>query len=174
MVKNNTYEKFPLWMVCITFLHTAVMYGIGVFILSGFGGLWAGLYIFYCIWIEWRVMMKSCKNCYYYNKFCCLGRGKLAPLFVKKGDPKHFWDKEVSWFVLLPDMLIPVIPIICGIVLLMKNFSLFILFNMVFLIFLATIGNALIRGSLACKFCKQRDIGCPAEKMFNKEKRAKP
>jgi hypothetical protein len=36
---------------------------------------------------------------------------------------------------------------------------------------LTFIGNGLVRGSLACKYCKQREIGCPAEQLFNKKKK---
>jgi len=38
------------------------------------------------------------------------------------------------------------------------------------LILLTSAGNSYIRGSLACKYCQQRELGCPAEKLFNKEK----
>jgi hypothetical protein len=34
------------------------------------------------------------------------------------------------------------------------------------LIALSFVGNAVLRGSFACKYCKQREIGCPAEKLF--------
>jgi len=30
-------------------------------------------------------------------------------------------------------------------------------------------GNAFIRGSFACNYCKQKEIGCPAEKLFSKK-----
>jgi hypothetical protein len=32
-------------------------------------------------------------------------------------------------------------------------------------------GNAVRRGSFACKYCKQREIGCPTEKVFMKERK---
>jgi hypothetical protein len=28
-----------------------------------------------------------------------------------------------------------------------------------------------VRGQLACKYCKQRELGCPAEQLFSKTKR---
>ena len=34
---------------------------------------------------------------------------------------------------------------------------------------LSTAGNAVIRGSFACKYGKQRLVGCPAEQLFNKQ-----
>jgi hypothetical protein len=38
---------------------------------------------------------------------------------------------------------------------------------LVVLVFLSLAGNAIIRGSFACKYCRQREIGCPAEKLFS-------
>jgi hypothetical protein len=37
------------------------------------------------------------------------------------------------------------------------------------LFFLGFAGNAMVRGCLVWKHCKQKDIGCPAEKLFNKK-----
>jgi len=42
-------------------------------------------------------------------------------------------------------------------------------FMFIILFFLFFGGTAMIRGNLVCKYCKQREIGCPAEKLFNKE-----
>ena len=55
-----------------------------------------------------------------------------------------------------------------GIVLLIRDFSWLVLAMVILLLFLATLGNGVIRGSLACKYCKQREIGCPAEQLFAK------
>jgi len=34
------------------------------------------------------------------------------------------------------------------------------------LVMLSFVGNAVIRGSFACKYCRQREIGCPASRLF--------
>jgi hypothetical protein len=34
---------------------------------------------------------------------------------------------------------------------------------------LACVGNGFIRVSLACKFCRQRELGFPAEQLFDKK-----
>jgi len=44
-----------------------------------------------------------------------------------------------------------------------------VLFALLLLIVLSTTGNAFIRGTFTCKYCKQRDLGCPAEQLFNKK-----
>ena len=145
-----------------------IVSGIGIYIISRVGILWTVPYVFYCLWIEFRVLKYSCKDCYYYSKLCCLGRSKLAPLFFKKGDPQKFWlKKEMSRLSMLPDFLVSIIPLVVGIVLLIIDFTVLQLLVLILLIILYMAGNAFVRGSLACKFCKQREIRCPAEEMFS-------
>jgi hypothetical protein len=67
-------------------------------------------------------------------------------------------------------MLVAVIPVIIGIVRLVMDFNWILLSFVILLCLLVSKGNEFVRGSLACKHCKQREINCPAEKMFNKEK----
>ncbi|KYC51997.1 MAG: inner membrane protein [Candidatus Methanofastidiosum methylothiophilum] len=60
-------------------------------------------------------------------------------------------------------------PIIGGTVLLIYDFSWITLFLMVVLVILSLAGNALVRGLLTCSRCKQRELGCPAEKLFQEK-----
>jgi len=169
-MKTKTYENFPIWMILLSILFSLSIYAIGSYILFK---LWAGffvLYLAYCFWVEARVLKKSCVNCYYYGKVCCFGKGKLCSLFLKKGNPKRFVEKKISWLGILPDFLVFVFPFIVGIALLILNFSWTILLLLIILVVLSSGGNAVIRGQFACKYCKQREIGCPAEKLFNKKK----
>jgi hypothetical protein len=88
----------------------------------------------------------------------------------KKGDPQKFVEKEVSWSKILPDFMVFIFPLVGGIILLVIDFTLLLVAMLAILVILSFVGNAVIRGSFACKYCKQREIGCPAEKMFIKEK----
>ncbi|MGC9363291.1 MAG: hypothetical protein ACP5FZ_01840 [Fidelibacterota bacterium] len=45
-----------------------------------------------------------------------------------------------------------------------------ILAALIVIILLASTGNSFVRGSLICKYCRQRALGCPAEKLFEKKK----
>jgi hypothetical protein len=71
---------------------------------------------------------------------------------------------------ILPDFLVFIVPVIAGVLLLVQEFSWIILSLIIVLVFLGFFGNALVRGQLACRHCKQREAGCPAEQLFNKEK----
>ena len=101
---------------------------------------------------------------------CGLGKGKIASLLTKKGDPKKFTEREVNFFDLIPDFLVTIFPIVGGVILSVLNFS-FIRIGMIILfVILSFGGTAFIRGTLACKYCKQREIGCPAQQFFSKKK----
>jgi hypothetical protein len=69
---------------------------------------------------------------------------------------------------MLPDLLISLAPLITAIVLMIIEFDILLLFAALIILASTTLGNGYIRGTLTCKYCKQRELGCPAEKLFNK------
>ena len=83
VIKINLYVNFPICMPIIAIIISLIGYILGAYIFSGFGLLIVVLYLIYCIGIELLVIFRSCKDCYYYGKICGLGKGKLAPLFIK-------------------------------------------------------------------------------------------
>ena len=170
MIKTKSYENFTLWIPFIAIFVSIISYSIGALIISRFGIIFSILYLIYCIGAELMVIIRSCKDCWYYGKICGLGRGKIVPLFVKKGDTKKFAERDISVVHMLPDFLVVIFPLIAGIILSILDFSILILIMMIVLIFLFFGGTAFIRGSFACKYCKQKEIGCPADKIFNKKK----
>jgi hypothetical protein len=168
MQNDEAYENFPIWIPLLAWVLSLSIYALGAYI---FWSLYIPLiaaYIIYCLWIEYRILRFSCVNCYYYGKTCGIGRGKLCAMLFKKGNPESFLAKEIAWKDLIPDFLVMILPLVCGIVILIRDFNWLILVLMVVLVMLSMGGNALIRGSLGCKYCKQRELGCPAEQLFNK------
>jgi len=169
MTEVKHYGSFPIWIPIISTFVSLLIYAIGLYIFLQFSIILAVFYILYCLWVEMRVLTKSCVNCYYYGKVCGLGRGVFCSLLFKKGDPKKFVEKEISWKQIVPDFLVFIFPLLGGIVILIKDFSYAILLLLILLFVLSFVGSAVIRGSFACKYCKQREIGCPAEKLFSKQ-----
>ena len=171
MEAPKTYDNFPAWIAILSNFVTMSIYAIGAYILAGFGILFAILYLLYCLWLEIRILRRSCVDCYYYGKVCGLGKGKLCALLFKKGDPQKFVEKKITWAQLLPDFMVSLIPLASGIILLVRDFTWLLAALLIILGFLSFGGTAIIRGSFACKYCKQREIGCPAEQLFgSKEK----
>jgi hypothetical protein len=170
MEKTKTYENFPLWMIAIYDTVSFGIYILGLYIMFKFGAILGWLYFFFCLCCEIRIMRTGCIHCYYYGKWCGAGRSKLAALLFKKGDPRKFLEKEITWKALIPDMLISLIPFVMGIYLLFTGFNWYILLAVILLFLLTTQGNAFVHGNIVCKYCKQRKLGCPAEKLFTKTK----
>ena len=168
MQNNKAYENFPIWIPLLAWVLSLAIYALGAYIFWFLYIPLTAAYIIFCLWIEYRILRLSCVNCYYYGKTCGLGRGKLCAKLFKKGNPESFIEKEIAWKDLIPDFLVLIFPLIGGIVILIRDFTWLILVLMLILVMLSMGGTALIRGSLACKYCKQKELGCSAEQLFNK------
>ncbi len=170
MKESKYYEEYPLWIILFSNVVSLVIYAIGAFVIYRIGLIWLVLYILYIALLEMRLLRKSCVNCYYYGKNCAFGRGKLSCLFFKKGHSAEFSKQQITWKDILPDFMVSLVPLVAGIVLLVMDFRWVLLSLLLALLLLTFVGNGFIRGSLACKYCKQREIGCPAERLFSKNK----
>jgi hypothetical protein len=115
------------------------------------------------------LLKNGCVNCYYYGKIFDFDKGRLSSLFFKKGDIHKFNEKDIGWKEMIPDLMVTIFPLIAGIIIIVSNFSWFILISMLIIILLSIPSNALIRGYLTCGNCKQRELDCPAEKLFQNE-----
>jgi hypothetical protein len=63
-------------------------------------------------------------------------------------------------------MLVLFLPLIAGIALMIRNFAWGMAVLLLALLLLSFGGNYLVRSQIACKYCKQRELGCPAEQLF--------
>jgi len=128
------------------------------------------LYVIFILVLEYRLVSGHCTDCYYFGKTCAFGKGRLSALFFHKGSPEKFVQLKIGWKDIVPDFLVFFIPVIAGVLLLVQGFSWTILVLVIALLVLGFAGNAFVRGQLTCRFCKQREIGCPAETLFDKGK----
>jgi hypothetical protein len=165
----NFYERFPIWVAILSNLVGLSIYLIGAYVLAGFGPRMSGLYLLYCFGLESRLLKGHCVNCYYYGKLCGFGKGKLCSWLFKQGEPQKFAETEISWANLLPDFIVLLWPVLGGIILLVQNFSWLLIGILVLLVALSMSGNAIVRGSFACKYCRQKELGCPAARLFGLE-----
>ena len=169
MDESPCYESFPLGVVVLTNLLSLAVYALGAWILAGWG-IWVAIpYLLYCLLMEVTVMRRSCVKCYYYGKVCAFGKGKLCSLFFKPGDPQEFAERQISWVEIIPDFLVFIIPVVGGIALLIRDFSWVVLAMVAGLLLLSLGGNAFVRGTFACRYCKQKESGCPAAELFGQE-----
>jgi len=170
MQEPGCYEKYPTPSVIVSNLVSLLIYGIGAFILYQFSLIWVIGYVLFIILLEVRLLGRHCVNCYYYGKTCAFGKGWLSSLFFPKGQPEQFIQKKITWKDIVPDFLVFIVPILAGVLLLIQEFTWIILVLVIALVLLGFLGNALVRGQLACRYCKQREIGCPASQLFDTTK----
>jgi len=169
-METPTFESYPWWMVLICNAFGVVIYAIGLFLMAGLGTVWAVLYASYCLWVGWRVVAGSCRSCSYYGKRCAFGKGRLCALIFIKHESKGLSARHISWLDIVPDFLVTLIPLGVGISMLIRRFTWLVSFLVAALAALGSVGIGLVRGQLACKYCKQRELGCPAEQLFSKKK----
>jgi len=166
----KTYESYPLWMVFVTVLSTLLVILAAGYIMFTLHWITGVLYIIYVILIEYSIYKEGCVNCYYFGKRCAFGRGVIAGLLFKKGDPKKFESKEIKWKDLMPQMLGVLVPSLVGVALLIsRGFDLLILIALLYPILSWFAINPLVYGKIACAHCKQGEKCCPALEFFKKK-----
>ena len=171
-MNTPSFENYPWRMVLISNVVGLAIYAIGLFLMARLGIVWGVLYAVYCVWMEWRLLSGSCRYCYYFGKRCGFGKGRVCSWFFSKRTERTLCRKRISWRDVVPDFAVSLVPLGVGITMLVRSFSWLGLLLVVALAFLGSVGTGFVRGQLACKYCKQRELGCPAEQLFSKTKHA--
>ena len=167
---QRRYENYPMRFVALSNALSVSIYLIGAFVFWTLAPIISICYLIYCVILEIRILRRSCVDCYYYGRTCCFGKGRLSSFLFRRGEPKRFIQKQIRWFDILPDFMVTIFPVVGGITSLMIDFHWLVLVSTVALLCLGFFGSALVRGSFACKYCRQRDFGCPALSLFEKRR----
>jgi hypothetical protein len=169
-MKTESFENFPWWMVVACNAVGLAIYAIGLYLMARLGIVWGVAYVGYCVWMEWRLLSGSCRQCYYYGKRCGFGKGRICSWLFTQGPERNSASKPISWSDVVPDFMVSLIPLGAGIASLIRDFAWPVLVLVLLLVFLASIATGFVRSQLACRYCRQRELGCPAEQLFNKTK----
>ncbi|MBN2517305.1 MAG: hypothetical protein JXB14_00510 [Candidatus Altiarchaeota archaeon] len=165
---TKIYESYPATGVILINLFNAIIALLGALILLPYGVHVSLLYLVYVLYLEFQIMWGGCVNCFYYGKMCFCGKGVCAAKLFKKGDAKKFSQKQITWLTLLPTFMIVILPIVCGAILLAIEFDWILLAAIVAIGILGFPAQGITHG-WGCGHCKQRELGCPAEKLFQKK-----
>lgn len=163
-------ENYPAGTVIISNIIQLSIYATGTVLVYNFGLVWALLYLLFVIVLEIRLLGRHCIDCYYYGKTCAFGKGRLSCLIFPKGDNERFSRRKIGWKDMIPDFLVIVIPVLAGIASLLTVFRWTTVLLVILIIILGFPCTGFIRGSPACKYCRQREIGCPAMELFEGKK----
>ncbi len=63
---------------------------------------------------------------------------------------------------------VPILHIVVGIVTLVRDSSRVVLLAVTLLLMFGSVGTGFVRRQQACTQCQQRELGCPAERLFSK------
>jgi hypothetical protein len=153
-------EAYPRGRIVLANVVMALWIGLGS---VASGTLWspAGwIFLGYAVLMVYGVMRKLvCTNCYYYDKWCNIGWGKLAARLFKQGNIEHFAScrgTKIAPFVYGSLTLIPVVLLIIALI---HHFT---VTGVLILLLIVGIGfySGTVSRSRACAQCKMRYI-CP-------------
>jgi len=120
----------------------------------------AWIYLAFAIIMVFVVLRKMvCTNCYYYDKWCCIGWGKLSALFFKKGEIENFPKSIGIKIAPLTYGLLTLIPLVLIIISIIKEFTVLKLV-VLFLLLIISFYSGAINRKKTCAVCKMRLI-CP-------------
>ncbi len=154
-------ESFPAWYIILENIGFILNWGIGFILLIPFKissynkiPIVACIYLISLIIIQILLKKYNCTNCYYYDKWCHLGWGKLTSLFFKEnsGNQELGIKLAISYIVQLPVILIA--SIVAGF---LYEFN---LMNIILLIIFVIINilQGFVFRKKGCKVCKARFI----------------
>lgn len=162
----ETLDEYPARISAVAlFLELAVL-ALGASLMARLGAVPLALYLALWLWLWAGVLKNSCSSCFYYGRTCGLGKGRLAALLFARGDPSRFAAREVTPRDLLPDLAVALVPVLAGLALLLRGFSWPLAGLLAAILALSSAGNGYVRGTLVCPRCRQRELGCPAERLF--------
>lgn len=164
-------EAYPATTVLVSNLLSICIYGTGAYILFGLNIFLAAAYVIFVAALEFRLIRGHCVDCYYFGKTCAFGKGRVSRFLFEKGHAERFSQRPLTWGDMVPDLLVFIIPLLAGVILLIQGFTWVILILIAVLFLLSFPGTAYVRTRLACRYCKQRGIGCPAERLFDSSKK---
>ena len=137
-----------------------------LWIAAGTFGCWflsplaAWIYLAFAIIMVGIVLRKIvCKNCYYYDKWCCLGWGKLSALLFKKGKIEDFSKSTGIKIAPFTYGLLTLIPLVLIIISLFQEFTVLKIVVLFFLLLVSFYSGTISRKK-TCAMCKMRLI-CP-------------
>ncbi len=153
-------EKSPAGRIIVDNLMMILWIGLGFMGCCFISSLLAAIYLAWAITMIYFVLRKLvCTKCYYYDKWCHSGWGKLSALFFKKVNMENFSTGVVKTLPPLTYGLLLVIPLASTIISMIVSFSMIKIIVLVLLLSVSSYSGAIGRKK-SCERCKMKYI-CP-------------
>ena len=159
-IYNQGLDEYPKSSIILGNFLMLLWISLGVIACWFLHPLAALIYIAFVVIMIFVVLRKLvCTNCYYYDKWCHIGWGKLSAMFFKKGSIKKFTTGVGIKIAPLVYGLLTLIPIIFLIISIFNEVTLFRLSVMILLLIINFYSGTVSRKK-SCKDCRMRLI-CP-------------
>ena len=159
-INDKGLEKYPISTVVFGNIMMLLIMIVGTIAVWYLLGWWAWLYLILSFIMVYIVLRKLvCRNCYYFDKWCNLGWGKLSAKISKKGKLEGFADNpflKIAPAVYGLMMFVPLVAIIISVVLVFDDTKI----GLLVLLILFSIYSAGIGRKSACSKCKM-NLSCP-------------
>jgi len=153
-------EKSSTGRIIVDNLMMILWIGLGTWACRFLYPLAAWAYLIFAVLMVYVILRKLiCTKCYYYDKWCHSGWGKLSALFFKKGNIENFSTSVVKILPPLTYGLLLVLPLVSIIISMIRSFSLIKIIVLVLLLSVSSYSGAIGRKK-SCEQCKMRYI-CP-------------
>ena len=153
------YDSFPRTTVLYNLLTLGGAMAVGVIVLVQLGVWFAVGYLVLLALTGYGMLALICARCYYYDRRCATGVGKVVALFFKKGQEEEFGQTASQKAVTLLLALVLLLPLVGSIVSLVVGYSMLRLVLLVALLALLVAGLA-PHPRLVCSHCRLAEKGC--------------
>ena len=153
-------EEYPKAGMILGHLVMIIWIALGTIASWFLAPLAAWIYLAVAIVIVYIVLRKLvCTNCYYHDKWCGMGWGKLSALFFKKGNMEKFDTSIGIKLAPITYGLLSLIPIICIVISIVQGFIVFKIIVLLLLLLVSAYSGFFSRKK-GCANCKMR-LACP-------------
>jgi hypothetical protein len=153
-LNENGKEQYPMSRVVIGNIMIILWLVVGTIAVWFFSPLVATLYLIVAVITVYLILRKLvCTNCYYYDKWCSMGWGKIASALFKQGKIEEFNESIGLRLAPLVYGLLTIFPLIVVLVVLIGEFDYYKVAVLVILLFFALYSGSISRKS-ACASCK--------------------
>lgn len=151
-------EQYPMSRIIIGNIVMFLGLVVGTIAIWFYSPIMAAIYLIIAVITVYVILRKLvCTNCYYYDKWCSLGWGKLAAALFKRGDIEQFNDSIGIRLAPIVYGLLTIFPLIVVIVALVLEFDYYKVGVLVILVFFAIYSGGISRRS-ACADCKMNTV----------------
>jgi hypothetical protein len=151
-------EQYPMSRVVIGNILMMLWIVVGSIAVWFFSLIVAAVYLIVAVITVYFILRKLvCTNCYYYDKWCSFGWGKLAAALFKRGKNEEFHESIGMRLAPIVYGLLTVFPLIVVLIVLIGEFDYYKLAVLVILVFFAVYSGSISRRS-ACASCKMNTI----------------